>query len=739
MTNRKKTLQNLPYISLLLTILPLHIALADVVIDGKLSDKEWANAQIFSSYVQSFPNTGKAPEYPTTTYLITDDKGIYIAFKNFQPTRSRQYSSHDQFTNADFNMVFIDFNNDGDTAYEFVATLGGGTMDGTYSRGNQSNRDWDGAWQVQVSEQGDYWYSEFFIPWTTATYQFKSGEKRDISVYFQRQNATENQSYSFPDTDRSRKNFTYEFSPVKVSNIVGQSFRSSAYVVSSYDVINKKNNLNAGADITWKPQTNHQLIATINPDFGQVESDELIVNYSAIETLRTDKRQFFTENQSIFDIQGPNNLKLVNTRRVGANSASDTSQIHDIIAAGKYIYNGSDVNAGLFFAQEDDVVNNDGKMFTSTRWYSTLGDVSFGQLINYVDNPLLDRTSIVFNQDVRYQVNEQVNMFANVLYSNNENKTSKDIGKGVTFKTSYVPIRNWENNIEWTYLDDDLDINDFGYQQRNNISTFALNSRYNNYQLGANNPITRVQLYGEYLNQRNTQGLHLRDEFYFSYLLRFNHRHTFRNGIQYNTSGYDDLITRNIGAIKLDSQKNIHVFYQSPLPATFSFNTTANYYQEGIEDWARKINLNTTTYFTDSIRFDVNYTYIDSDDWLVGNNEGQVKRYSRYFNKVYAKVIARISESADFSLVTQWFGLKAKGREVDDTRFLIGDDFHVSQFALQARYRKNFANGSSFYLVYSHNGFDDTDDEQIGFNDLLSNSIANPSQKSLTAKLNWLF
>ncbi|WP_435273834.1 hypothetical protein ACMAZF_10645 [Psychrobium sp. nBUS_13] len=41
-------------------------------------------------------------------------------------------------------MVFIDFNNDGDTTYEFVATLGGGTMDGTYSRGNQSNRDWDG-------------------------------------------------------------------------------------------------------------------------------------------------------------------------------------------------------------------------------------------------------------------------------------------------------------------------------------------------------------------------------------------------------------------------------------------------------------------------------------------------------------------------------------------------------------------------------------------------------------------
>ena len=48
-------------------------------------------------------------------------------------------------------------------------------MDGTYSRGNQSSRDWDGDWQVRVSEQGDYWYSEFFIPWTTASYKEVAG------------------------------------------------------------------------------------------------------------------------------------------------------------------------------------------------------------------------------------------------------------------------------------------------------------------------------------------------------------------------------------------------------------------------------------------------------------------------------------------------------------------------------------------------------------------------------------
>jgi len=725
----------------LLAFFPLFNASANVVVDGKFTVQEWQGAQVFSSYVQSYPNTGKAPKYPTTTYLLTDDKGIYVAFKNYQPIRSRKYSGHDQYTSADFNMVFIDFNNDGDTAYEFVATLGGGTMDGTYSRGNQSNRDWDGVWQVQVSEQDDYWYSEFFIPWTTATYQVKFGDEREIGVYFQRQNVVDSQAYSFPDTNRGRKNFTYELAPIKVQNIEGQSFRSTVYVVDAYDLVNKNNdiNINIGVDVTWKPQANQQLIATINPDFGQVESDELIVNYSAVETLRTDKRRFFTENQSLFDVQGPNSLKFVNTRRIGANSELDATKVHDIIAAGKYIYNGSNVNAGILFAQEDDAVGEDGKKFTSARWYSTFDDFSVGQLVNYVENPVSNRTSLVFNQDARYQVDEHVNMSANLLYSNNQTSSEKSIGRGVTLKTSYVPVRHWQNNLEWTYLDDELDINDLGYQQRNNISTTELSSQYDNYKFAANSNILRTRLFGKYRNQRNTEGLHLRDELNLTYLLRMKSKHTFRTGMKYIGRGNDDLITRNIGFVELNDQKDFHLYYQSPTPAKFSFNTTFNYYQEGVDDWSKKIALKTITYFSDSIRFDASYTYIDSDDWLVGNSEGQVKRYSRYLNKVYAKLIARISESSDFTLTTQWYGVKAQGRDVTNSDYTIGNDFNVSNFALQARYRKNLANGSSFYLVYSHNGYDDSDEEDTRFNDLFTNAITNPSQKSITAKLNWVF
>ena len=50
------------------------------------------------------------------------------------------------------------------------------------------------------------------------------------------------------------------------------------------------------------------LNATVNPDFGQVEVDPAVVNLSDVETFFPEKRPFFVEGSSIFDVgqQGAN-------------------------------------------------------------------------------------------------------------------------------------------------------------------------------------------------------------------------------------------------------------------------------------------------------------------------------------------------------------------------------------------------------------------------------------------------
>ena len=68
------------------------------------------------------------------------------------------------------------------------------------------------------------------------------------------------------------------------------------YVVGLHDNVGGTVDADAGVDVFWKPNGQFQLSATVNPDFGQVESDGIVVNFSALETFFGDKRPFFTEN-----------------------------------------------------------------------------------------------------------------------------------------------------------------------------------------------------------------------------------------------------------------------------------------------------------------------------------------------------------------------------------------------------------------------------------------------------------
>ena len=59
-------------------------------------------------------------------------------------------------------------------------------------------------------------------------------------------------------------------------------------------------NERVGADITLAALYNLQVTATLNPDFGAVESDDVVVNLTAFETFFPEKRLFFLEGREVF-------------------------------------------------------------------------------------------------------------------------------------------------------------------------------------------------------------------------------------------------------------------------------------------------------------------------------------------------------------------------------------------------------------------------------------------------------
>ena len=141
-----------------------------------------------------------------------------------------------------------------------------------------------------------------------------------------------------------------------------------------------------GGDIKIGIGNNLTIDATINPDFGQVESDPASLNLGAFETIYNEKRPFFVEGSSIFSFGngGPSNRygfnfsepDFVYSRRIGhsphggISSSSDSVKIPSSTAilgaaklSGKITGNNS---IGFFTAvtrREYAEINEEGKIF----------------------------------------------------------------------------------------------------------------------------------------------------------------------------------------------------------------------------------------------------------------------------------------------------------------------------------------------------------------------------------------
>jgi hypothetical protein len=86
---------------------------------------------------------------------------------------------------------------------------------------------------------------------------------------------------------------------------------------------------NAGLDAKIGITNNFTLDLTVNPDFGQVESDPSKVNLTAFETYFEEQRPFFIEGKNIFDfdlaVSSMNNLFY--SRRIGRRPQRDLDLI----------------------------------------------------------------------------------------------------------------------------------------------------------------------------------------------------------------------------------------------------------------------------------------------------------------------------------------------------------------------------------------------------------------------------
>jgi hypothetical protein len=302
-------------------------AAAPPVIDGRIDDAVWLRADAVSSFTQKFPSDGKSPVDKTTIRVLYDKDAIYVAFDCEQSTPPiRRLTRRDREVESDWVSFAVDSRQDGKSAFEFTMNAAGVLVDALRFDDTSRSTDYDENWQGRVAITPRGWSAELRIPlrilrftsvheqsWGMQARRYVSvRQETDEWAFIPRGTAGEVSHYGRLDGLRDLKAGT----PVELRPFVLGRVRrrdsSDQQIAHGTDVGGS-----AGIDLKWHATQALTLDATFNPDFAQVEADQLVLNLSKFETYYPEKRPFFLEGTDMFATP----LQLVYTRRIGAQPA----------------------------------------------------------------------------------------------------------------------------------------------------------------------------------------------------------------------------------------------------------------------------------------------------------------------------------------------------------------------------------------------------------------------------------
>lgn len=719
---------------------------AAIVVDGRLDEPEWQDAISCKNWQRTLPFARDTPRYGNELYILSTEQGLAAAFVLDQPPGERRIKPRTPRDSdrliGDSVSLMVDFDANAQIGYEFTVGLGGGIRDGLITNQNKFDRDWDGAWQHAVYETEDQWFVEIFIPWSSVSMREQDGDMRTIGVYGTRYMFERGERYACPGITSDAAVFLSDFQRMQISQHESvASLDVVPYGTAISDFVGERTRLKAGADINWKVSPNLWLSATLNPDFGQVESDELVVDFSAIEVVFTDKRPFFSENQGIFDLRTPANGQLVYTRRIGAAVDDGSAGSADIDAALKLTGTAGSLVYGGFVVQEDDYRNGGpGRLFAATRLALPMDRARVGYLGTYTDRPFLDRDALVNSIDYEITPSDAWRLSGQVIRS--------DIGTaGFTLLSSQDrgldPSRleydthgyqTWlqadfnrssplMHTLKLLYIDDQFDLNDLGYMERNALKQIEWESNYRVTGSGRVSGETQ-RLYTFY--RENTDGQRLQSRFSLSRDVSYVSAWKAYQELRYVTSGVDDLISRGNGPVRFDDRLSAYMDVTTPRFGDWQFTFGAYLFQQGVEKYSGWLQFLAAWYPTEklTLRLDILPQY--SADWLLWERNNLFGSYrARRFDYDF-RLDWIPAPRHELRVKWQWIGIDAELRQAYRTdpagNLLPTADpvapFTVNNLGLQVRYRYEIGPMSELFLVYARGGYQFINDDERGVQDL---------------------
>ena len=740
------------FLILLGTTLPVF---SKITVDGVLDEKEWQTAQTIDEFFVVSPFSLETPPLKTKALVYSNEEGLYIGFINAQDIDTRDRRTHrrdDLMHNFDRNVIVVDFDNKANTGYMLGVSLSDALIDLTITNENNLDGDWNGEWFAKTSETEENWYSEFFVPWTMVPMNEQEGEKRTIGLGVSRQVRYLGEWFASQKSNTSRQKFLSKLPKIQVFKSNPTRLDFLPYAVANNDFIDEDSSFDVGAEVFYNNGRGGELSATINPDFGQVESDNVVINFSPRETFYSDKRPFFTQSQSLFDVSedwypGFELYSIFHTRRIGDTPNYDCStysaaeggndelesqcegskkNVNDIDTAIKYTQLGKTTDIGFFAAFEKDEDFSEGEDFFAFRALRKFGDQKIGYMATHNVNDVLDRSATVSAIDYQYIPNsgfkvEHVSMASSI--------SDEDTGFGSRTMVHYRPSKEIKYLAEYYYFDKDLNINDMGYMWRNDLASYGLGFNYSNTNFPEDFRVNSRSHNFDYWDENNSDNENLNE--YYTYFFRqtFKSTSSIHLNIFAKAEGKNDEITRGsviAPFIRVGSGSNFEFSYNSRRYRNGKWGYRFGLQSEkddyiAFEDHHKKINLGINFSPKDNLRIWMFLNHHSRTNWLnrISDNYYGTYDQKRTSINIGSRWYPTNNQELQIKLeATSFRNQKGTGWNADNNGFLVStneaaDSINLGKLGFQIRYRYEIDPLSNIYLVYTRGGsyfFDDAAD-----------------------------
>ena len=313
-------------------------------LDGVLDEAAWQNAPVVSGFLEREPDEGVPSNDDTEVRILFTEDALYIGARMWgRPEDIRaDVTRRDAESDAEQLFVSLDTFRDRRTAYTFGVTAAGSRVDYSHRTDNEDDRDFsfDPVWEARTMLDAEGWTAEIRIPFTQL--RFSPADVQEWGVNFKRTRpALRNESHwqlvrrnetgwssrmgALTGIRGVRPSRRIELQPYLAT---AATIRSGAVAENPFDDP-RELSARIGGDVKIGLGPNLTLDLTVNPDFGQVEADPAEVNLSAFETVLQERRPFFTEGASLFNVGN-----IIYTRRIGARprGSADADYAEDVDA-----------------------------------------------------------------------------------------------------------------------------------------------------------------------------------------------------------------------------------------------------------------------------------------------------------------------------------------------------------------------------------------------------------------------